>query len=359
MLLESDTIKSVRSPPLAVEAADDVNVRNDAKERPGGSDARAMKARSLSKWKVRLAFGSAVAILLGVGAFSYRVIAESEESSRWVQHSRDVIRTINLTQLSMEFIASSVRGFAITGNKSYFDIYRVEEAALKRHLAELGDLTADNPAQKGRASNLEKLANERFGRAAKVVALRRDQGVDAAADEIRKGPGPWITTNFQKITREMQVEEARLFALRNAAAKKDLSQTKTILIAGTLLGLLITGAAGWSVLRDATKRGRVEQALRDSEEQYRTLVQAVEDYAIFMLDPQGRLSPGMPEPNESKVTAPKRSSVITIPASLLRKTSSSAGRRRYSGWLRQAAGTMNKPCACEGMAHNIWRMSPS
>ena len=39
----------------------------------------------------------------------------------------------------MEFITSSVRGFAITGNKSYFDIYRAEEAALKQHLADLGD----------------------------------------------------------------------------------------------------------------------------------------------------------------------------------------------------------------------------
>ena len=58
-----------------MQATDDINVRNDAEKRPGGSDARSMKAKSLSNWKVRLAFGSAVAILLGVGALSYRVIA--------------------------------------------------------------------------------------------------------------------------------------------------------------------------------------------------------------------------------------------------------------------------------------------
>ena len=115
------------------------------------------------------------------------------------------------------------------------------------------------------------------------------RGVRAAADEIRKGPGPRITTKFRKIAREMQAEEARLFALRNAAAKERPESNQNYFIAGTLLGLLITGAAGWSVLRDSTKRGRVEQALRDSEEQYRTLVQTVQDYAIFMLDPQGQI----------------------------------------------------------------------
>ncbi len=237
----------------------------------------------------RVAFGVAVVVLLGVGALSYRVILVSGESSRWLEHTRDVLKAIGSTNLSMEFVASSVRGFAVTGDESYFANYRTEVSALKRHVAELRDLTADNPRQQRSASILEKLADERAARAAKVVGLRRERGAEAAADEIRKGPGPRITRDFQQTVRDMRGEEARLFALRDAAAKNDLSETKIILIAGTLLGLMITGVAGFIVQRDGTKRGLAEQALRDSEEQYRTLIQAVQDYAIFMLDPQGRI----------------------------------------------------------------------
>jgi PAS domain S-box-containing protein len=58
---------------------------------------------------------------------------------------------------------------------------------------------------------------------------------------------------------------------------------------GAALGLLTTAVAGFGVVRNGARRRTAEAAQRDSEDQYRTLLDEVHDYAILMLDLTGRV----------------------------------------------------------------------
>jgi len=248
-----------------------------------------MKTKSLLNRKVQFAFGSAILTLLVAGAISYRGMVVSTESEQWVRHTHEVLENLQDLLLAAQSFESSYRGFALTGEESYLESYRAGILSAEQHEATVRSLTVDNPEQQRQIPALESLTVQKIRFAETVISLRRTEDLAAAAEAVRSGQGERIMAEFQAVVHDLQTEEMRLLAVRNADAKRRLGHTKYLLILGTLLGLLIAVAAAWSVQRDSSTRGLAEEALRDSEEKYRMLLDGVEGYAIFMLDPQGRI----------------------------------------------------------------------
>ena len=123
----------------------------------------------------------------------------------------------------------------------------------------------------------------------KNIDLIRNHQTLPEVTTARAGPGLQIMVAYQSIVQQMQDEERRLLVLRDAETQRNTSRTKAILILGTVLGLLITVAAGWIVQRDNLRREIAEGALQESERKYRTLIQGIKDYAIFMFGPGGEI----------------------------------------------------------------------
>jgi PAS domain S-box-containing protein len=105
------------------------------------------------------------------------------------------------------------------------------------------------------------------------------------------------------------------------------------------------------VTRDITERQAAEASLRRREEQFRLLVQGVTDYAIYMLDPEGRVSSWNAGAERIKGYAPEEiigehfSRFYTdedrdagVPAVALR-TAKTEGRYEKEGWRRRKDGT--------------------
>ena len=248
-----------------------------------------MKTKPMLNRKVQLSFGSAIAILFVLGAFSYRSMVVSSESDQSVWRTHEVLESLQQLLFAMQSIESSSRGFVLTGEESYLDTYRADLLSADMHEALVRNLTVDNPEQQRRLPALEELAAQRIRFAEAVISLRRAKGFEAAVDAIRSGRGERIMNEFQAVVRQLQDEELRLLVQRKAGAEQRLGQTKTVLIFGAVVALLITAAAGLSVQRDSSRRGLAEEALRESEERYRMLLDGVQNYAIFMMDPRGQI----------------------------------------------------------------------
>ena len=248
-----------------------------------------MKAKLPSTRTVLTAFGSAVAILLVVAGFSYRSIVVSSESNRWVQHTHEVLGHLRQLQLAMDTVALTLRQYVISADERSLDPYRAAGPSIEQHIIALRNLTVDNPEQVRRIPILQRLATETLERAAETINLRRNLGLEAAAESTRTGPGPALTVKYQAIVRQMQDEERRLLALRSADTQRDISRTEIILILGTFLGLLITVAAGWSVYRDSIERALAEQVLFAEKDRAQVTLNSIGD-AVACTDISGNLT---------------------------------------------------------------------
>ncbi len=228
-----------------------------------------MKTTSRLNWKMQLAFGSAIVTLLLVGAVSYRGIVVSSESDQWVRHTDDVLANLQDLRLAMASSESSCREFALTGKESYLESYRTSLLRLEQDQASIRNLTVDNPDQQRRLPFLATLVARQIGQMELAINLRRAEDSSPASDAIQSQP---VGDEFQEVVRNLQGEELRLRLLHDQDARQRLGQTKTVLVFGTALGVLIAAAAGWSVQRDSFSRGMAEEALRLSEEKYRVLL---------------------------------------------------------------------------------------
>jgi CHASE3 domain sensor protein len=220
-----------------------------------------MKTKSLLNRKVQLALGAAIFALLVVGAISFPAMAASTESDRLVRHTHEVLEKLQNVVSTMGSIESSCRGFALTGKESYLDSCRAGILSAEQGVATIRNLTVDNPNQEILIPTLERLAAQETQFGKRIISLRQTTGMEAPADAVRSGADERGIGEFQGVVRQMHDEELRLLTLRDAAAKRHLGQTKTVLILGTALGLLIAAAAGWSIQSDGIERGLAEEAL--------------------------------------------------------------------------------------------------
>jgi PAS domain S-box-containing protein len=188
---------------------------------------------------------------------------------------------------AVQSVELSYRGFAFTGNESFLESYRASASSAHRDLATLRELTADNPVQQQRIRVLEALINRKIQLAETTIGLRMAKGLDTRPDAPQYVVGQRIMDELQSAIREFKDEELRLLVIRRADTNRRLLQSRLALFLGIGLGVLIAAAAGWSVQRDSSERDLAEKKLRENEEHCRTLLDEVQDYAMFMLDPQG------------------------------------------------------------------------
>jgi two-component system, sensor histidine kinase and response regulator len=231
--------------------------------------------------KMQFGFAAVLAVFLIVGIVSYRSLAASAESERWVRHTHEVLDHLQSLRSEITGTETRYRGLTLSGNETFLQPSRSNGSLIIQEEATLRALTADNAHQQRQVAALASLTEQMVRLDDTLVRLRRERSPQAAAELIRQGQGQQIVDAIRAITRDMQDEEHRLLLLRNEDAQRRFRETKVALILGSVLGMLIAVVAGRVVQRDYSERGRAEA-------RYRGLLEAAPD-AMVVVNQRGEI----------------------------------------------------------------------
>ncbi len=244
--------------------------------------------------KVTAGFAVALAVM-GIAEFiSYRSTDRLVETSRQVNHTQQVLDALGTVLITMDDAETGQRGFLLTGSDSYLVPYAVAGTQVSDVVEKLDNLTKSNPVQQRDLASLKSLIKQKEDELATTIALRKANKAIEADQLVLSGQGQKAMGSIRAVIARMQKREKTLMDARTSQWEASARRTTLLVAAGVVLAFAILLFAIIVLDREVEGRIRAEQTLRQSEARIRLLVESARDYAILMLDPQGRVASWSP-----------------------------------------------------------------
>jgi PAS domain S-box-containing protein len=228
-------------------------------------------------------------MLAVVSVVAYQSIHQFIEATHWDGHTRQVLLAIGDLGSEMKDAETGTRGYVMTGDELYLEPYRKAVDAVAPILSELRELTSDNETQQQRLKQLEPLLQAKLDIDRQIVERRSSADFEAAQllpamDEAKR-----LMQAIRAGLTAMESTENDLLAIRNVAQHSSANRTIVVILALGVCTLVTILVAASRIKRDLRARAAADKALRESEEKFRVLVESAKEYAIMMLDIDGRV----------------------------------------------------------------------
>lgn len=164
---------------------------------------------------------------------------ETEEDSRWIVHTHEVIETLNLVFSTLVDNRSSVQGYVITANPEFLGQFEEDIKTIDQQIAAFRMLTSDNPFQQTKIDTLEMLVATNLEWEKGLIQTLRTQGRAVASSRVASGIGKQQMERIRSLISEMNNEENRLLYQRREKASAGTSATRLMLYGSLLIMLTL------------------------------------------------------------------------------------------------------------------------
>jgi signal transduction histidine kinase len=224
----------------------------------------------------------AIGLSIGLGMFA-AVVALSTvctlalvKSARWVNHTHQVIETLDTLTVGLSEVVSARRGFSLTGADEELDRHEKATRSLRDAEIRVRALTSDNLSQQRRLDEFEPLLAGQMARLDAAIESRRTRGFDSGREmnEIREASAAY--TELRDLLSALTAEERRLLAERDWSTAAAVTRIEILEVIGSGVSLSLVMAVVVRLRRELQRRRQSELIIRDSEQAIKRLNEELE-----------------------------------------------------------------------------------
>jgi PAS domain S-box-containing protein len=219
-------------------------------------------------WPLALACG----FLILISAASAFLVIRSQSNSGLVNHTLRVANKLSAILADVRIAESEQRGYLLTDDPAYLEVYRGSINTILPTIADLTEMTIDNPVQQRSLAAVERLVTRKLGELRETIRLHDTGDHAAALALLRTGVGHDLMTEIRSTVHGMIEEEERLLAIRTA----DSGSTNLWLLVVDFVGLALVVAL--AVISILMVRRMTEKELTQSENRGNELQAAADEH---------------------------------------------------------------------------------
>jgi len=228
------------------------------------------------------AFGVTLLALFGVGLAAYQGMSRLAENRARVERTYAILRALDAVSARVTAAENRVRGYIITGDRRYLELYGTDTQVAWRTLAALRQLTSDNPRQRQRIEVLHPLVRNKVEALNGEIAVRAGGGVftelEGVLAERRRREG----ISIRQFVDTIEMNELVLLQRRSINEREGVRNIALAMAVALALSLTLGLLATQVVRRDITARTRAAAELLRAKEVAEAASRSKSDFLATM-----------------------------------------------------------------------------
>ncbi len=221
------------------------------------------------KPETRIAYGFILSflILIIISIVTFKSLISIAENADQTKKSQEILTNLSMMLSAITEAESAQRGRTLTGDEKFLETFFYNETTVNHIRQRLAALVTDNVFQEQKLKELEPHIMQRMERLKYLVDLNRNEGFEAAREEVASGKGKMIQDKIRNIITEMQNNEFETLLQNSQRDEQSIFRGKAIIVAGIITELVIILLAISFISVDFKNRRLLEKELLAKNQQ--------------------------------------------------------------------------------------------